>query len=166
MSDGTASQEKKGNSPGILVLVLLGFAVVLGGFGGFKYKIGKESTSWPTVSGKVTYSHAETTRKDKRNQYRPAVKYSYTVDGRGYVGARITASDQIQKNISSAKDILRKYPVGAQVVVHYDPGDPGRAVLVPGLPGNVYVMLAAAAACIVLAVLVGVSALRRRFQSA
>jgi hypothetical protein len=90
------------------------------------------------------------------------VNYGYTVNGRSYTGRRISASDEYQKNRGSAEDILDRYPVGATVTVFYDPENPATSLLVTGAPGNTYVMMAASVFCLLAALAVGVSALRRR----
>jgi len=162
----TRHNSTQGNSPAILVVVLVAFALVLGGFGTYRYTQGRDSASWPTVSGTITYSHAESSRRSGKMEYRAAVKYRYTVGGKAYTGRRINASDEYQKNLGSANDILRHYPVGATVTVSYDPEEPGSSLLEAGVPGNTYVMIAAAILCLLGALAIGVSALRRRGQPA
>jgi len=155
------TRNKKGDAA-ILVGVLLVFGLILGGFGLYRYGIGKKSQTWPEVTGKITYSRAESRRSNDRQQYMPSVKYTYTVEGKSFTGTRITASDAYQKSLTGATDILEEYPVGGEVSVHYDPGDPAVSVLEVGMPGNVYVLLAAGIGCFALAVLIAVSALRQR----
>jgi len=158
-----AGEDKtKQASPAILVVALLAFGVVLGGFGLYRYQLGNESASWPSVQGTITQSRAQSTRRDGKQEYMPSVHYTYSVDGASHTGTRITASDVYQKTRSGAEDILRSYPVGAEVAVFYDPGAPEKSVLEAGMPKNVYVLLFAAAACILLAVAVGVSAAKSR----
>ncbi len=162
MTTKTTTEKNKKSNAVILVCVLIVFGLILGGFGLFRYNVGKKSADWPSVSGKVTCSRAQSTRVDKRMRYTPVVKYAYAVHGRSYAGGRISASDMHQKTIIRAKDILRKYPVGGQVPVYYDPDDPGVSLLEPGLPKNVFVLLFCAAACFGLAVLITISALRQK----
>jgi len=158
---GDAQSGKKG-SPWILVSALLGFALVLGGFGVHKFKLGKASASWPSVAGTVTYSHAESRRGSSKTEYLPAVKYSYTVAGKSYLGGRISSSEVYKKNLASANGVLRNYPVGRRVTVYYDPADPSSSLLVPGVPRNLYLLLGGAVLCLLLGVAVAVSALKNR----
>lgn len=153
------------SSPFILVVVLLVFGVVLGGVGMMRYNTAQASTEWPTVTGTVTSSRVQTTSRDGRNEYMPRVQYSYGVEGRSFTGTRITASDEYQKNRGSAEDILVRYPSGASVAVFYDPQDPANSVLAQGMPGNVKVMLGAGVACLALAVLIGISAVRQKARA-
>ena len=90
------------------------------------------------------------------------MKYTYQAAGRSYVGNRISASDTHQKSLSGADKILRKYPAGGQVTVYYNPDEPGVALLEPGMPKNVFVLLACAVACFGLAVLITISAVRQK----
>jgi hypothetical protein len=160
-TETTAVKNKKSDAV-ILVGALIVFGLILGGFGLFRYDIGKKSADWPSTAGKITYSRSESRRVDKQTRYSPTVKYTYQAAGRRYVGSRISASDMHQKSLSGADKILRKYPTGGRVTVYYNPDDPAVAVLEPGMPKNVFVLLACAAACFGLAVLVSVSAARQK----
>lgn len=163
-NDGAAPENAKSNA-GILIAVLLVFGLVLGGFGIYRYNIGKESSKWPSVQGKITYAHAQSRRVKKQNQYIPSIKYTYNVKGKTYTGTRITASDEYQKTLSGAKDILKKYPVSEAVSVYYNPREPGTSLLEAGLAKNVFVLIVAAVACFFLAIAIFVSAMKKSYKS-
>lgn len=145
-----------------MIIVLLLFGLVLGGFGLNRYHMGKESQSWPAIRGKITYSHAQSRRVKNSYEYQPSVKYTYFVDKRSHTGKRITASDVYQKTLSGAKDILKKYPVGGEVSVYYDPADPGTSLLETGIKKNVYILLGGAALCFLFATAIIVSELKKQ----
>ncbi|MBN2040216.1 MAG: DUF3592 domain-containing protein [Spirochaetes bacterium] len=153
------------NNPAILVVALLVFGLILGGFGLYKYKTGKESVSWPSVKGKITYSRVEAGRNNKKQEYLPSVKYIYRVNKKLYTGNNITASDVYQKTRGSANTILKKYPVGGEVSVYYNPANPDNSVLETGMRRNVYIMLGAAAFCLFFAVVITVSELKKKLTS-
>ena len=160
----TASLEK-GNTKGnglILIAALLVFGLVFGGFGLYRYNMGRDSASWPSEKGKITYSHARPHQKKSGNVYMPSVRYNYTVKGKHYVGSRISASDEYQKTFGGAQDILRPYPVGQTVSVYYDPSDPATSLIEKGITANVYVMMGGAIACFFFAGLIAVSMIRQR----
>ncbi len=145
----------------IMIVVLLVFGLVLGGFGLYRYNTGRESASWPSVKGKITYAHARPKKVKTGHEYLPSVKYTYTVNGRSYTGTRITASDLYQKTLGGAKDILRKYPVGGEVSIYYNPADQGNSLLEIGIVKNVYVLLGGALTCFLLAIAIIMSAIRK-----
>jgi hypothetical protein len=155
--------QASGNSA-ILVIVLLVFGLVFGGFGLYRYNVGKKSDSWPSVKGTISYSRVESTRSNDKQKYRPAVRYNYVVSGKSYTGNKITASDDLKNNRGSAADALNNYPVGSVVPVYYDSTDPGLSLLKPGIVKNAYVMLLAGGVCIFLSVAVAVSAIRKKIS--
>ena len=161
MENKSASKNTKGNAA-IMIVVLVVFGLVLGGFGLYRYNMGKESTHWPFVKGKITYSHAQAHKKKTGHEYLPSVKYTYTVNGRSYTGRRITASDEYQKTLSGAKDILKKYPVGGEVSVYYDPADADTSLLEVGIKKNVYILLGGAVPCILFAAAIVVSVVKKK----
>ena len=101
------------------------------------------STDWPLTEGSVTASGVDmkndaidTERRTRALRYSPAVSYSYDVDGTTYSSdllgfIRVWTDDE-----SDAQVTVQRYPVGQTVTVYYDPGDPSRAVLDPGVPLN------------------------------
>lgn len=157
----TDGQATKGNAA-ILISVLVVFALVLGGFGWSKYRLGEASTSWPTVDGQIVSAKLDSTRSDGKTKYQPSVSYNYTVDGTSYVGARISAISSYGSR-GKADVVLARYRTGTKVSVHYDPANPRSSVLEPGAGRDAVFILVAAAACLALAMLILVSALRRAF---
>jgi hypothetical protein len=153
-----------GSNAVILILALVGFGVVFGGFGLYRYQTAKKSLTWPSTTGTISYARAESHKADKGYQYMPSVRYAYVVNQKSYTGNRITASDTYEKTKSRADVILRDYPVGGAVTVYYDPAKPGDSVLVTGMKANVYLLMAAGIFCLFFAVAIAVSALRRKQQ--
>jgi len=92
-----------------------------------------KNTQWPTADGVVrsaglkTYSH----KPHRTPFFTPLVSYSYNVEGVPRVGAKINFADS--KPVFSREEgmawLERNYPIGKQVTVYYDPGDPDLAVL-------------------------------------
>ena len=66
-------------------------------------------------------------------RYRAAIAYQYVVDGTKLSGTRITMDESQFGSRPWAEGRLRRYPLSAAVRVSYDPGDPSRAVLEPGI---------------------------------
>ena len=106
---------------------ILSIACVGIGVGAFRQV---ESRYWPQADGIVTISE----RSGKRgNSW--GLEFTYTIAGRKYTGTQY-AYDPMP--IQGEAEVLRHiaaYPVGAGVVVFYDPANPAEAVLRPGLRG-------------------------------
>jgi hypothetical protein len=94
-----------------------------------------DSKTWPTTIGAVVSSDVGVTSGRFSTSFEPHVTYTYTVDGRSYVGHIIRAGGFSFGLRESAEFILAQYPRGG-VSVRYDPDDPSRAVLEPGGGGG------------------------------
>jgi hypothetical protein len=126
------------------VLASLGTCLFFGGISA--YVRSSASAAWPAVEGVITVSEIEVrqeTRERRRGTssikerrvvdvYEADVKYTYTVDGKGYTGDRITYFSHATDSEALAREDVEKYPVGKKVPVHHDPEDPSTAVLEPG----------------------------------
>jgi hypothetical protein len=117
---------------GIVFLVIAGAMLTLGIV---VLNLATDSESWPTTPGVVTASWVEREMGSRSYSYEPHVTYSYAVEGAAYVGNDVRAGDFSISDRSDAEAIVAKYPVGSDVDVRYDPGDPGRAVLETGVSG-------------------------------
>lgn len=96
------------------------------------------STSWPSTNGVITENAETVTRHRERwprrrsgsrtiNSVQRHVRYTYTVDGAAYLGSRVAYHGYEQ---CECEGLDR--PNG-EVRVYYDPGEPSRAVLLPGI---------------------------------
>lgn len=102
----------------------------------------KVSMDWPTTQGKILESSVE--RKTHRktgsgtisktsNSYHANISYEYNVDGTAFRGKRVAYGDHGRGKSSYARDIVKRYPKGKSVTVHYMPGNPKESLLEPGL---------------------------------
>ena len=94
-----------------------------------------ESRSWPTVKGTIVQSVVAKSGSGSKVKYSPVIEYRYEVDGRTAQGSRLraapTGSDDTPDR-EEVESILKLYPQGSEVTVHYDPERPDRALLRPG----------------------------------
>jgi uncharacterized protein DUF3592 len=93
------------------------------------------STQWPSTSGTVSASVVEET-KDLEGDvlHRARISYVYSVAGREFVGSRARFGNWLFISWRwVARRLMRRYPIGSAVRVHYDPSDPADSVLEPGV---------------------------------
>lgn len=124
---------------------LQGGAILLAGSIFFFYKSvftiydGFDSHSWPSVDGEVVDARVESRRipGSTREEYDHYFEYIFSVDGKKYSSGRLNFFSVS----GDPSEGVEKYEMGQKVQVYYDPNDPSRAVLEPGLPG-IFVWLA------------------------
>jgi hypothetical protein len=94
----------------------------------------KASERWPSVEGRITTSRIKQNRNsDGKVMYSADVSYDYEVDSQKRMGDSVWFGGDFSSSSSgSARQTVAKYPVGAQVRVHYDPANPEVSVLEPG----------------------------------
>jgi hypothetical protein len=97
------------------------------------------SPRWPTTTGTIVVSDVQRNRDSEgASTYRAEITYRYIVRGTEYVGDRPVFCSFIGSPWSKrAVQLVRRFPAGASVPVHYDADDPGESVLVPGLNRNI-----------------------------
>lgn len=91
------------------------------------------STSWPVTEAMIMTSEVLHT-PNNRIPYSPHIIYSYRLGTEQFVGSNIRIMDESMHKLA-AIEIVRDYPIGKQVQVHYSPENFNRAVLEPGLTG-------------------------------
>ena len=135
-----------------ITLVMLGFMIIVGilltAFGITFIQEGNESNNWPVAEGKVAgiYVRFDTEDNGTRTYYYE-VTYDYTVSGTPYTADRFslgggsTASKKFSSDEEARAHGRDAYPTGSLVLVSYDPGDPGSAVLQPGANWGTYMPL-------------------------
>jgi hypothetical protein len=127
----------------ILTLIFMAAGLATLYFGYQRYQESKASETWPVASGTVVSSEVTRYRDGDDILYRADVAYEYVVNETNYTGDKIALSEMnVNKSRpESAQKIADRYPVGQQVEVHYDPADPGKAVLETGVKIGVWGLL-------------------------
>lgn len=100
----------------------------------------RQASTWATAMGRVVKSETEAQRHRSGGDATtvktvPIVEYEFSVGGHTWRGNRISIGEDAGGENTEAT--LRRYPVGAVVSVHYDPGNPKKSVLERGIPDGV-----------------------------
>lgn len=116
------------------VIVLLGSLAVL--LGAWQLYLSARSTGWPHTTGVVTRAYVSPYGGNPRGYYQAIVLFRYEVNGTTYESRRIRAIELFSNKPTELQQLVGAYPPGSQVVVYYDPADPGYGLLLPGLQGE------------------------------
>lgn len=111
------------------------------------------AAAWRSTPGKIIEAAAI---RQVRSDDRPRVRYRYTVDGRTFVGDRISFGDDGGRADAAAP--RERYFVGQSVTVHFDPSAPADSVLERDAPKSLLVGLALVAFLVVMGTVVVVVA--------
>lgn len=106
------------------------------------------SNNWPTADGFIESSEIikkeNQTGEGNRFEYQAIIKYNYKVSGTKIVSDQIDSMmgwKQLHGSKRLAQKSCREFPVGKRVLVYYDPNDPYRACLKPGVPPFVFALM-------------------------
>ena len=125
-----------------LIFLLLGLWAFLTGV-----KMGMEgwkARKWPTAKGRIVISKVEEWRTPGRIRIaRLCLKmdYLYMVGDEILEGTRLDSGWRCFASADHMKEIQERYPVGKEVKVYYNPQNPKRCMLEPGLNWSVFFML-------------------------
>ena len=111
--------------------------------------LARDSRDWPTTPGRVILSALAEEPDDEggKPQWSPNVQYTYVVNGEQFTGNRLMfGGTLIESRVERVRRVLRRYPFGTPVTVHYDPDDPRKAVVECSTSGGIYVVFLAALA--------------------
>jgi hypothetical protein len=98
---------------------------------------GIASQGWPTTEGNIILSKLEDKMfKEYEGDYYmdtvAYIRYQYSVNGIPYSSSAVDSTNSPFYSVPTG----RRYPVGKDVIVHYNPTNPSEAVLEPGLVLN------------------------------
>lgn len=123
------------------VIFTIGFVVAI--------RRAAELHRWPQTPGRIVQSGTRQfqIRRDKARRtsrglqrmqtaYMPVVEYTYAVRGQLLSNRSVWADAEVSGSQKYAQGIARKYPVGTDVSVRYDPADPKRSALEIGGIGH------------------------------
>ena len=143
---------------GIWAVLLVGLLFAIFGLyaiysGVTTYMKAAASVNWPTTNGIITSSAVTNSVNCVQNTnganscgliYYPNVFYTYTVNNILYTGNTIQLHDvsSVGNNLLYATSEVKKYPVGDNVTVYYEPNVPTTALLESGATiDNLYLPL-------------------------
>ena len=93
--------------------------------------------SFATTRGVVMHSELIRSRGSKGGtNYRPKIHFAYAVLGREFNGEQFHYGDMSGNDPRWAERMLKEFPLGKSVTVHYDAENPADAVLLTGLEGS------------------------------
>jgi len=102
---------------------------------------GWQSRSWPGAPARVEHSVAihkyapSRSRRGGQGTHVMELRYGYLVEGRQYTGQRRSLDHEHKIYQEKSADLLAKQtPLGSAVAAYYDPADPARSLLEPGVP--------------------------------
>jgi hypothetical protein len=131
-------------------LLIAAVFIIAGGFmiwyGLRSRKLASASKTWPSTPGKIVTSWVrETESTDSENRttttYVAEVEYEYKVDGQPLQGNRVQFGLGGSGNSTALRAIVKRYPVGAEVQVFYDPAKPKQCTLEQKAAGSAMILL-------------------------
>lgn len=121
------------------IFLIIGGALVLWGLN--ILGDARASASWPIAEGKVVSSQVEhSTDSEGGDSYQPKVNYTYSVAGVPYSGRQIKFGENSYSSRRQAEEIANRYPVGDSVAVYYEPENPEKTALEPGVTAGSYIV--------------------------
>ena len=90
--------------------------------------------TWPSAPGRIVSCELTWDTGGQHIQLRPKVRYAYAVQGKSYEGTQLTMADWLYTTgIVQARSYARRFPVGKDVSVYYEPENHSKSVVVkPG----------------------------------
>ncbi len=96
------------------------------------------SLRWPKLPVRVVSSGVNTGSSNLGTWWAPEVEYEYRLNGRTYHSATVRYLMPPLYEQEEAQAVLADYPPEAQTTAAYDPRNPARSVLEPGVPPGMW----------------------------
>ncbi|MCX7981749.1 MAG: DUF3592 domain-containing protein [Syntrophales bacterium] len=133
-------QKKRKGRNWMLVFLFAGIVICLKGY--FDIYEALSSFQWPFSPGRIISSEIQTSKETgEAPSYYAHILYEYEVGGKRYQGDRVYFGEYGSGSMTSAKELVERYPVGKSVVVYYNAKQPERAVLERGARFATFVLI-------------------------
>ena len=112
--------------------------LIIAALGIFLYRRSQQSNaakqaaqSWSSTMGTVLSSSVQTRHTARSHSIFPVIVYQYEVNGKTYQSQTIKAGDRFMniRVIGEAEATVARYPIGASVMVYYNPANPAESAL-------------------------------------
>lgn len=123
------------NLPALLIIGTFSSCMVLALDVGVGYFFLKQlqSSNYKSTTGRIVYAKTIKNSSDEGTSYSPSFHYKYEVGERAYQGSGYRYLGRSFGDSERSAEIVRRYPVGSEVLVFYNPDTPGDSILVPGV---------------------------------
>ena len=108
-------------------------------------RAGHACRSWPTVDGRILSGDVHLGTPITSYDSAADIAYEYQVDGQSYQARRVDYGGRYSGRPGKITKGLLRFTPGSSITVYYDPSDPRRAVLQPGVAFGTYIRLSVAA---------------------
>jgi hypothetical protein len=101
---------------------------------------GRETRDWTRTVGRVVVSRVEKlgeADEQRCERYRFRIRYAYEARGASHASEQVWIGSEAAAEYDdegAPRRWTERFPEGGEVPVWFDPAEPGRAVLVPGVP--------------------------------
>lgn len=92
--------------------------------------------SFNSTNGLVTHSELKVSRDSDGNTYQPVIHFRFPVGEGIYHGTNYQFCQGFTSGSRRARSVVKEHPVGKEVTVYYQSGNPARAVLCRGFDGG------------------------------
>ena len=99
-----------------------------------EFAIARSAERWPSVCGSVLVSKVAITSKyGGGKSYNAEIEYAFTLDGECYKGTNYSYVGAVRTSKSRAEKQASRYAKGSKLRVYYNPNEPEKSVVVPGV---------------------------------
>jgi hypothetical protein len=105
----------------------------------------RSTFKWPTTTGKVVSSMVKTIGFGDDLRQRAEIIYEYEIADKKLQSGRVSFADDYsdaQLTDAQIQEKVKKYSIGEEVTVYFDPSDPRECVLEPKQNNTMYLMMA------------------------
>lgn len=132
----TMNSATKGRFVGLIGLASIALWLTLNV--GSAFALSLQSLRWPTMPVRVISSGVSTGVSNVGRWWEPELIYEYQVGGRSYDSSSIRYLMPPFYRAEAAHQIAAAYPVGVAARAAYDPANPAKSVLEPGIPAGMW----------------------------
>jgi hypothetical protein len=136
------------NSSRLFAFAFVGLGLWCLVLGSSKAMEGLRARSWPTAPGRVVISRVEEMRTSQEIRIARLclrLDYLYLVRDEAYEGHRVNVGWSCFGSENRVRELANRYNAGREISVYYDPANPHRSLLEPGLEWSVFFLWGLAA---------------------
>jgi len=116
-----------------IAMILIGVAVLSCEIWHHNRENGTASQKWLQAGGTIIMATVTSLGKSGSGKddagFTPSFQYRYIVDGKEYLGEKISQRIVVYRDEKSAQEFVKEFPAGQDVTVYYEKNNPSSALL-------------------------------------